>query len=167
MKRLCGILIIILSVFTVEAFSKSWNGIMPGVSTRLEVKKILGKGDPWQGELAYYRLKRFTVYISYDKKENNYSDKDIVAKIDVSPDNRGQPLSGYIKKISNFHKNFVKKAIDDRSSHVDGLTYYSNDAEGFEIKVQHGQKDGRGVITGFSYYAPYSRKPQEKSENES
>lgn len=39
MIRLCCILIMIFSVFAVEAFSKSWNGITPGISTRIEVKK--------------------------------------------------------------------------------------------------------------------------------
>ena len=165
MERLCGILVIIFSVFVLEAFSKPWNGITPGVSTRFEVKKIMGDSDRWIGENARYQLKRSTIYISYEfKKDNNYSDKDIVDSISVYPDNRAKPLANYIKKIPNFYKNFIKREIDDRISHVDGLTYYSNDAEGFEIKVQHGQKTGQGLITGFKYYVPNHRKPQEESE---
>jgi hypothetical protein len=164
MKRLYGGLIIMLFVFAVEAFSKPWNGITPSVSTRAEVKKILGKGEPWQRELAYYRFKKFTIYISYKKKGDNYSDEDIVDTISVYPDNRGKSLANYIKKIPNFYKDFIKREVDDKISHVDGLTYYSNDTAGFEIKVQHGQKTGQGLITGFKYYAPFSRKHQEESE---
>lgn len=160
MKRFCWILIMVLSVFEVEAFSKTWNGITPGVSTRLEVKKILGKGDPWQARLARYRFKKLTIYVDYYKEEGDYSDKDIVVRIDVSPDNRGQPLARYIKKIPNFHKNFVKKEIPDEISHVHGEAHYNNDAEGFEITVIRGLETEQEFIIGFSYYAPNFSKSQ-------
>ena len=162
MKNLSFILII-LSVFAVEIFAKSWNGITPGVSTRLEVEKILNKDLP-KFELARYRLKKFTVYIFYDKKGDNFSDKDVVVRIDVYPDNRKQLLSSYIKKIPNFHEDFVKEEIPDETSHIHGEAYYRNLTEGFEIHVQRGTKTEREFITGFGYYAPYHGKPQEESE---
>jgi hypothetical protein len=158
MKRFCSILIIILSVFTAEAFSKSWNGITPGVSTRLEVKKILGKGPPWLGEVNRYELKRSTVYISYEvKKDNKYSDKDIVTEIHLSPDKKGL-LSSYIKKLPNFHKEFVKIEVDDSISHVHGQAHYVNNKEGFEITVQRSVKTEQEFITTFVYFVPGSQR---------
>lgn len=163
MKRLCSGFIIMLFVFAAEAFSKPWNGITPGVSTRTEVEKILGKDDPPNSRLARYRLKKLTIYIDYYKEDGNYSDKDIVVEISVSPDNRNQLLKNYIKKIPNFYKDFVKEEIPDEISHVHGQAYYRNFAEGFEIRVIRGLKTEQEYIIGFRYFTPSA--PSATSEN--
>jgi hypothetical protein len=150
----------ILSILAVEGFSKSWNGITPGISTRFEVEKILGKDSP-KSELAYYRFKKFNVSIEYDKKANDSPDKDIARRITIFPGKRDQPMASYIKKTPNFHKDFIKTEIPNEISHVNGLAIYSNDVEGFEIRVQRGQKTGSEIITSFSYYPPYHRQSQE------
>lgn len=152
MKRLCCILIMIFSVFAIETFSKEWNGIIPCVSTRFEAEKILGKDDFPKSEIAIYKYKkRSRVYIDYDRKDDNDFNKDVVRKITLRP-NKSETLAKYTKSIPNFYKDFLKSEVDNKISHVNGLTYFSNWAEGFEIVVQKNQEDEE-VITGFSYFA--------------
>jgi hypothetical protein len=153
MKRLGWILIMICSVFGTEAFAKDWNGIIPCVSTRADVEKILGK-DSFKvpDAIGSYRYKKFRVSVYYDRKDKNNPNKNVVEKIHVEPD-KSQLLANYIKKIPNFHQDFVKTEIDNRVSHVNGLAYYQNQAEGFTIWVQKNYKDVE-VITRFAYFAP-------------
>src|SRR5688572_16710595 len=79
MKRLFWILIMIFSVFGTEAFSKEWNGIIPCVSTRADVEKILGK-DSFETPDAFgsYKYKDFRVYVDYERKDKNNPEKDVV-----------------------------------------------------------------------------------------
>ncbi len=151
MKRLCCILILIFSVFAVETFSKEWNGIIPCVSTRLEVEKILGKDDFPKSTNPIYKYKeKSRVYIDYDRKDNNDFDKDVVRKIRVNP-NKIELLAKYIKTIPNFNKDFVKTELDNKITHVNGLAYYRNWIEGFEIEVQI--VDEEEVIHSFGFFA--------------
>lgn len=153
MTVLCWILIMMFSVFEHEVFSKEWNGIIPCVSTRADVEKILGEErSPVPDALGSYRYKKLRVYVYFIEKDEAASDKDIVKMINVYPD-KSEPLAKYIKEIPNFYKDFVATKINDRVSHVNGLAYYRNQAEGFEIAVQKSYKDVE-VITGFRYFDP-------------
>jgi hypothetical protein len=154
MKRLCWILILIFSAFAVEAFSKEWNGIVPGVSTRADVEKILVPTYPEKTETDTYKYKKLRVTIVYERKDNNDFNKDVVEIIMVRP-RKPEPLVRYIKKIPNFHKDFKKIELPDELSHVNGLARYGNSAKGFAIEVQKIYKDEER-ITNFIYFAPES-----------
>lgn len=169
MKKLCWILVIVFSVFRTEMFSKEWNGIIPCVSTRADAEKILGKVD-FPINVSSYRYKKFRVTIYYERKDKNDRDKDIVSWIYVYPD-KSEPLRKYIKKIPNFHKDFVKTALDMKVTHVYGRAVYRNGAEGFQIWVHKNEKDEE-IINSFEYFDPahYCSKrtsilPESKSNN--
>ena len=149
MKRFCWTLIMIFSVLATDAFSKDWNGIVPCVSTRLEAEKILGK-DRTPTNIGIYRYKIFRVHIEYEKNKND-PNKYVVEKIKVYPD-KTETLAKYIRKIPNFHKDFIKTEVDNKISHVNGLAYYRNWIQGFEIIVQKNEKDEE-IIAGFVYFA--------------
>lgn len=153
MKRLCWILVMIFSVFAVKAFSKEWNGIVPGVSTRYEAERILGEHKR-PDTIGIYKYKKFRVHIFYKRKDRNYPDKDIVQRIKVRPD-KIQTLASYIKRLPNFHKDFIKIEIDRKISHIDGRAVYFNATEGFEIWVQQSYETRMEIITSFSYVVPY------------
>lgn len=153
LKRLFWMLMMIFSVFGTEASSKEWNGIIPCVSTRSEAEKILGKDSfPTPDALGSYRYKKFRVSVYYDRKDKNNPDKNVVEKIRVYPD-KSIPLAKYIKKIPNFHRDFRKTEVEDKISHVNGLAYYRNWDEGFELVVQKNDEDVE-VITSFGYFDP-------------
>ncbi|MDQ3323274.1 MAG: hypothetical protein M3525_12710 [Acidobacteriota bacterium] len=141
MKRLCCVLIMIFSVFTVETFSKEWNGITPCVTTRFKAEKLLGKDDLPKSEIAIYKYKKSRVSIDYDRKDDNDFNKDVVRKIRVRPD-KIITLAKYTKKIPNFQKDYLKTKVDDKISHLTGLAVYRNWTEGFEIWVQKEQDTG-------------------------
>ncbi len=153
MKRLFCILIMIFSVFAIETFSKEWNGIIPCVSTRSDVEKTLVRMNSMKLETNIYKYKKSRVHIDYERKDDNDSDKDVVIEITVYP-YRKETLAKYIKKIPNFHKDFVKTEVDNKISHLNGLAYYRNPAEGFEIIVQ---KVDEEVVHGLSYFADSCR----------
>jgi hypothetical protein len=154
MKRSFCILVMMFTVFTVESFSRQWNGIIPSVSTRQQVEKILHKGNFSKSTIAIYKYKKSSVYIDYERKDENDFDKDVVKKIMVYPD-KTETLAEYIKKIPNFHKDFVKTEIDKQISHLDGRAVYRNSAEGFEIWVQKEYDTGEEeIISSFGYFAP-------------
>lgn len=151
MKRLCCILILIFSVFAVESFSKEWNGIIPGVSTRRDVEKRLVRISFMKLETNIYKYKKSSVHIDYERKDAKDFDKDVVKEITVYPD-KIETLAKYIKKIPNFHKDFVKTEVPNKISHINGVAYYRNPAEGFEIRVQ--KINEVVVIHAFDYFAP-------------
>lgn len=153
MKRSFWMLMMIFFVLAGDVFSKEWNGIVPCVSTRFDVDKILGKdGFRSPDTFGSYRYKNLRVYVDYERKAKSGPELDIVEKIDVSPD-KSELLAKYIKKIPNFQRDFRKTELDDRITHVYGLAVYRNWAEGFEIWVQKNEEDLE-VITRFGYFAP-------------
>lgn len=153
MKGLSWILIMMFSIFGTEVFAKEWNGIVPCVSTRADVEKILGKErNPEPDSLGSYKYKKSRVYVFFIEKDKAAPDKDVVKRIHVFTD-RSETLTKYIKKIPNFHKDFEKTEIDDKVSHVYGLAYYRNQAEGFEIVVQKNDEDIE-VVAGLYYFDP-------------
>lgn len=149
MKSCCWILITILSVFVVEAFSKDWNGIKPRISTRRDVEKILEKGESKKLIINTYKYKKDNIIIQYSK--NNFdSSKDIVERIDILP-YKTLTLTNYIRKIVNFQQNFKRKEVND--GHV--VYYlYTNSAEGFEINVQKDRDTSVELIYSFAYFSP-------------
>lgn len=152
-KKLCLILILILSLYKVEAFSKEWNGIVPCISTRSDVEKVLGKDRfPSPDTMGSYRYKKSRVRIYYERINKNAPEKDIVKKINVYPD-KYIHLTGYIKEIPNFRKDFLKTEVDNKISHVNGLAYYRNGTIGFELVVQKNDEDIE-IITSFGYFDP-------------
>jgi hypothetical protein len=152
MKRLCWILILIFSVSAAEAFSKEWNGIIPRVSTRADVEKILVSMDSKKLKGNFYKHKKSHVHIHYERKDENDFNKDVVKMITVYPD-KIETLSKYIKKIPNFHEDFSKVEIPNKISHINGLAHYINRSEGFQITVHRNYKNEE-VITSFVYFAP-------------
>lgn len=151
MKRCLLVLIMIFSLFGIEAFSKEWNGIIPCVSTRFDAEKILGKDD-FPINVGIYHYNEFRVHVIYERKDKTDPDKDIVKNITVYPD-KSISLTKYIKKIPNFHKNFRKTEIDIKISHVYGEAVYRNWNEGFEIWVQKDDED-KEIISSFGYFDP-------------
>ena len=145
MRRLSWALILVLSVFGTSGESKDWKGIIPCISSRLEVQRILGKDSP-PANLGIYRYKKFRVHVLYEKKDNNDRNKDIVIKIDVYPDT-SKTLSKYIERIPNFHRDFPRTEVDRVHTYS---VVYSNSAEGFEIWVTKNDKDVE-VIDRFRY----------------
>jgi hypothetical protein len=153
------------------ASAKDWNGIIPCVSTRSDVEKILGK-DSFKvpDAIGNYRYKKFRVSVYYDRKDKNNPSKNVVERMHVYP-NKDVTFTNYSKKIPNFQKDFVKTEIDNRVSHVNSLAYYRNQVAGFEIWVQKNEEDVE-VITRLAYFDPKdscgkreSASPVSKSNN--
>lgn len=143
------------SAFGIEAFPQGWNGIVPCVSTRLDVEKRLGKDSfPKPDVLVSYGYKRYRVTVHYHQNNLDAPKTDIVKKIDVYPD-RSILLAKYVRKIPDFPSAFTKREIDPKISHLDYLAYYFNATENFEIVVQKNDNDNE-VVTGFGYYGPSS-----------
>ena len=75
-------------------------------------------------------------------------------------------LKEYIKKIPDFHKNFTKKELDIKETHIYGSAMYYNVEEGFEIRVRKNRKTDAEVVSFFKYFnfASGSFCPNLKSE---
>ena len=145
-------LILILFFLGLQVFSKDWNGIVPCVSTRSDVEKILGKDSfPAPDSLGSYRYKKFRVSVYYDRKDKINPDKNVVKQITVYP-KISILLAKYVRKIPNFPDGFIKREMDPKITHIRYMAYYFNRAESFELVVQKDDDDDREVITSFGYY---------------
>lgn len=151
MKRWSYIFVLIFLISPVEGFPKEWNGIVPCVSTRWQVEKILGNEPIPSSDTRFgsYRYKKQRVRIKYSEAEND-DKKDIVESIDVDPD-KSITLVKYIRNIANFQRDFQKTSLDDSLTHVYGRAVYRNWKEGFEIWVQKNEDDLE-AITSFGYF---------------
>ena len=153
MNKMFLTLILMFSVLGTESFSKDWNGIVPCVSTRSEVEKKIGSDDYREpGLWGSYRYKKLSISIYYEKRDKALRGTDIVTYIEVNPDpNKSMPLAKYVKNIPNFSKEFRKREMDPKITHIRYLAHYFNAAEGFEITVQKNDDDIE-VIDSFGYY---------------
>jgi hypothetical protein len=145
------IVIVSISAFGTEAFSKEWKGIVPCVSIRSEVEKILGRDSfPAPDSIGSYRYKNSKVIVYYERQNTKSPGEHVVKSMHVYP-RKSIRLARYTNRVPDFQKNFEKRALDDRISHVRGLAVYRNWSEGFEIWVQKDEK-GNEIITRFGYF---------------
>lgn len=142
---------LILSILETEVFPKEWNGIVPCVSTRLDVRKLVGK-DSFSAPNVFgsYRYKKSRVYVDYMRNDENAPEKDIVQKIEVYPE-KSILLAKYVRSIPRFPSGFKKREMDPKITHIRYLAHYFNAAESFELVVQKNDDDNE-VITSFGYY---------------
>jgi hypothetical protein len=150
MKRLFWIFILI-SLLGNGILAKSWNGIVPCVSTRSEVEKILGKDTVRHSDpVGTYRFKRSTIYVDYSRR--GAPANDIVRSMNVIPDqSKTILLTKFAKNIPDFPKGFLKRVMDPNRTHIGYLAHYINADEGFDIVVQKNE-DGVEIVDSFFYY---------------
>jgi hypothetical protein len=150
MKHLFNVKLIFCLVSSV-AIGKDWNQIVPCVSTRSDVERMLGR-DELPIIFGSYQYMGSRVSIRYQQSDKNSSDLDLIEKIDVYP-NKTIIFAKYRKGIRNFDRHFVKTVLDDRLTHVSGRTVYRNWKEGFEIWV-HKNENNIEVVNSFGYFDP-------------
>jgi hypothetical protein len=130
------------------SFGKDWRGLVPLISTRTEVERLLGPKE--ERDIVRYDLKDKQVMIWYSKGScGSTPDADWNVPI-----NTVTSIHIYLKKpvrLASLSLDFSKvekmRGDADLSDHF----YYINKEEGFGIEVQNLQ-DGRGeIVTGYLY----------------
>ena len=151
-RKWLGLLSVLgIVAFGTNALSKDWNGIIPCVSVRSDVERLVGK-DAVSINPGIYSYKKSRVHVRYNQKDRNSPEKDIVEKIEVYLDEE-LIFAKYVRKIPDFRKKFVETALDDSITHVHGRAVYRNWADGFEIWVQIDDDDTE-IISSFGYFDP-------------
>lgn len=129
--------------------AQGWNGIIPCVTTRLQAEKILGR-DPDPDIIGIYHLKKYSVNVHYDRRDLSSPAEDIVSSFVVYL-NDAIKLKSYVKKLPNFHKDFLRIELPYSLTHVYEVASYIDGEKGFIIKVQKDENDEE-VIYGFEYF---------------
>lgn len=131
-----------------NVMAQGWKGIIPCVTTRLQAERILGR-DPDPDIIGIYHLKKYSVNVHYDRRDLSSPAEDIVSSFVVYL-NDTLKLKSYVKKLPNFHKDFLRTELPYSLTHVYGAASYIDGEKGFIIKVQKDENDEE-VIYGFQY----------------
>ena len=148
--RILG-LCLFLALFLSDSFAK---GIVPCVSSRSDVEKLLGKDEiPHEEPVGTYHRGKDRVYIDYYSSSSSKL-KQVVRTILVYP-YREISFRKYTMRLSNFSTTFAKVTLDPYVTHIGYLAHYKNNSEGFEIVTQMNDEDVE-IITAFMYYGKES-----------
>jgi hypothetical protein len=152
MRRVIWASFLACTFLSLVGSGKSWNGITPCETNRLQAEKVLGRESDRPIEIGIYDSKKAVVTLFYSQSNKNAPQTDIVTHISVAPKDPVL-LAKYVKLIPDFYSTYIKQEMDPKVSHIGYLAHYINVAERFEITVQKNDNDAE-VITRYSYYKP-------------
>lgn len=146
-----SLVLIVVIYCSATAVAKEWNGIVPLVSTKAEVEKLLGNGSPLDDKISEYHFEKSKVTVYYSQGPcTSVGDhawnvpKNTVVYIVVSP----------IKKIF-LHNLGVTLSEFSRSSggaDLPGTAFYLSTRIGMSMNVEERISPDKHTVTLIHYF---------------
>ncbi len=127
-------------MWAAPAFGKTWRGITPLRSTRVDVERLLGAPEP--GTQAVYKTTEEVVRVSYAVVQCDYGWRvapGTVVSVLIHP---ATPIK--LSEVKLDEKKFQKR----RDVNLENVYYYLNEVEGINYTVD----SVAGVVTAIEYY---------------